>query len=94
LSLILCLSTAAIADSVVSCARPVANSIAVPRTSDEVRRPKINALWLRVSSNALRLRKSPSEEVFAELVAEILCARDIDLAISKLPPSEADIMEL
>lgn len=62
------------ADAVMSFAWPVAIFIAVPRTSNEVRRPKINALWLRVSSNALRLRKSPSEEVFAELVAEILCA--------------------
>ena len=62
-----------IANSAESCAWP-AIFIAVPRTSDEVRRPKINALWLRVSSNALRLRKSPSEEVFAELVVEILCA--------------------
>ena len=58
------------ADDVMSFARPVASSVAVPRTSDEVRR-------LRADSDVL----------------DILCAGDIDLAISKLPPSEADVME-
>ena len=94
-----CHTTAVIADSAVNCTWP-AIFIAVPRTGDEVRRPKMNAIWLRVSSNAFDLlalllracarynnlqsnatmawlsglQKSPSEEVFAELVAEILCA--------------------
>ena len=106
--------------------RAWSDTIAVPRTSAEVRQPKMNALWLRAFVNAFDLmtlflcacarqnndspllllqsyakmawifkwRKSLLEGVIAELMAGILCAGDIDLAISKLPPSEADVMGL